>query len=166
MLGVEGQRRKSARRSSALVSPRYRSKTRAPAMTLARPETRFDRCPGSTFRLPNIRHTTDKDRRASHRRVPLLVCGRLWQILQDCKIDWARKIHRCRSRSLTVALHCSMVRKPPIGGGETTIGGCVKHRHQQHERRHQLGYTASATKVRQMLAPISLSKARFPQLVM
>jgi hypothetical protein len=56
--------------------------------------------------------------------------------------------------------------KAAIGGGETTIGGCVKHRHQQHERRHQLGYTASATKVRQMLAPVSLSKARFPQLVM
>src|SRR5262245_27693520 len=53
MLGVEGQRRKSASRSSALVSPRYRSRTRAPAMTLARPETRFDRFPGSTFRLPN-----------------------------------------------------------------------------------------------------------------
>src|SRR5262245_31741512 len=75
MLGVEGQHRKSARRSSALVSPRYRLRTPTPAMTLARPETRFDRCSGSTFRLPNIRHTTDKDRRAPHRHMPLLFAG-------------------------------------------------------------------------------------------
>jgi hypothetical protein len=54
-------------------------------------------------RGPNKRRTTDKDRRASRRRgplVPLVVCERLWQARADCKIDWARKMKPRRSRLL------------------------------------------------------------------
>jgi protein O-GlcNAc transferase len=35
--------------------------------------------PSFTYYRPNTGRTTDKDRRASRRRVPLVVCGRLWQ---------------------------------------------------------------------------------------
>src|SRR5262245_25695045 len=54
-----------------------------------------------TCHRPYTGHTTDKDRRASRRRVPLVlvVCACLGRACADCKIDWACKIRPCRSRS-------------------------------------------------------------------
>jgi hypothetical protein len=62
--------------------------------------------PSFNSRGPNKRRTTDKDRRASRRRAPLvpLVGYRcVWQPRADCKIDWARKMNSRRSRLLCTA---------------------------------------------------------------
>src|SRR5262249_56655596 len=63
-------------------------------------------CRSFNSRGPNKKRTTDKDRRASRRRaplVPLVGYGCVWQARADCKIDWARKMNSRRSRLLYTA---------------------------------------------------------------
>ena len=138
MLDVEGTVSKSSRRPTALVSPRHRSRSRTRTPANARPE-RFDKVAQVllfTFRIfgaPRIRIV-------GHRLGACLspFAGAFGRPLRIVKlIGHAKSTDAAHGRSTLLKGE-----KAAIGGGETTIGGCVKHRHHQRERRHKPGHKA------------------------